>query len=102
MYNLSIFRTLVYSESWHIQNQRHIQNPGISKTLAHSEQKNIQNPGLFRILEYAELEADSKPCQTSLMECFEKQLTAIIILTSFNYVRNVSFLSLVHEIDVIF
>ena len=26
-----IFRTLLYSESWDIQNQRHIQNPGISK-----------------------------------------------------------------------
>ena len=34
--NPDIFRTLIYSESCHIQNQRHIQNPGISKTLAHS------------------------------------------------------------------
>ena len=29
LWNPGIFRTLVYSESWHIQNQRHIQNPGI-------------------------------------------------------------------------
>ena len=29
--------TLAYSESWHIQKQRHIQNPGIPETLAHSE-----------------------------------------------------------------
>ena len=35
--NSSIFRTLVYLESWHIQNMRHIQNPGIPKSLAHSE-----------------------------------------------------------------
>ena len=46
--------TLAYSESWHIQNQRHIQNPGISKTLAHlepetySESWAIQNPRMFR------------------------------------------------------
>ena len=54
MCNSGIFRTLVYSESWHIENQRHIQNPGISKTLAHSEPDayseswTIQNPGIFR------------------------------------------------------
>ena len=32
-----IFKILVYSEFWHIQNLEHIQNPGIFKTLAHSE-----------------------------------------------------------------
>ena len=40
---------------WHIQNQMHIQNSGIFKTLAHSkpeiysESWSIQNPGMFRI-----------------------------------------------------
>ena len=52
--NSGIFRTLVYLESWHIQNQRHTQNPVISRTLAHSEPETyseswiIQNPELFR------------------------------------------------------
>ena len=35
---------LVYSESWHIQNQRHIQNPVIFITLAHSKPKTISEP----------------------------------------------------------
>ena len=35
--NSGIFRTLVYSESWHIQKKRYIQKPGISKFLAYSE-----------------------------------------------------------------
>ena len=49
-----MFRTLVYSESWHIQNQKHIQNSGRSKNLEHSEPETyseswvIQNPGIFR------------------------------------------------------
>ena len=52
--NPSIFRTLVYSEFWHTQNQRHIQKSGISKTLAHSDLEiyskywAIQNPVIFR------------------------------------------------------
>ena len=51
---LALFGTPVYSESWHIQNQRHIQIPGISKNLAYSEPQTylesqaIQNPGIFR------------------------------------------------------
>ena len=34
-----IFRATVYPEPWHIQNQKHIQNPGILKTLVYSEPK---------------------------------------------------------------
>ena len=47
--NPGIFRTLVYSESWHIQ------NPDITKTLArlkpetYSEFWAVQNPRIFRI-----------------------------------------------------
>ena len=48
--NADIFRTLVYSESWHIQ------NPGVFETLRYS----------FKTL------AQPKPCQTSTMECFQK------------------------------
>ena len=40
--------TLSYSEAWHIQNQRHSQNPGIFITLAYLELWYIQNPGIFR------------------------------------------------------
>ena len=52
--NSSIFRNLIYSESWHIQNQRHTKNSGRFKTLVHtepeiySESRAIQNPGIFR------------------------------------------------------
>ena len=81
-----IFRALVYPKLWHIQNQRH-----------------IQNPGLFRTLGYSELEAYSEPCQTSMMEGFKKQLTALINFASYNYFRNISFSSpLVYEINDFF
>ena len=81
-----IFRTLVYPKLWHIGNQRL-----------------IQNPGLFKTLGYSEPVAYSEPCQISAMECFEKQLTAIIIFASYNYFRNISFsCPLVHEIKMIF
>ena len=84
--NPGIIRTLVYSESRHIQNQWH-----------------IQNPGLFRTLGYSEPKVYSGPCQTSTMECFEKQLTAMTIFVSYNYFRSISFsCPLVHEINMIF
>ena len=56
-----IFRTLVYPKLWYIQNEKYIQNPGL----------------LFRTLGYSELEAYSEPCQTSTMECFEKQVFTV-------------------------
>ena len=40
----SIFRTLIYSESWHIQNMRYIQNPG----------SHLRIRDIFRILGYLE------------------------------------------------
>ena len=81
-----IFRSLVYPNLWHIQNQRH-----------------IQNPDLFRTLGYSEPDAYSEPCQTSTMECFEKQLTVIIIFTSYSYFCNISFsCQVVHETNMIF
>ena len=76
------FRTLVYLKLWHIQNKRR-----------------TQNPGLFRTLRYSEPEEYSEPCETSTMERFEKQLTAIILLQ----VHNISFAcTLVHEKNMIF
>ena len=78
--------TLVYPKLWHIQNQRH-----------------IQNHGLFRTLGYSEPEAYSEPCKTSTMEGFEKQLTDIIIFVSYDYFRNISFsCPLVHETNMVF
>ena len=49
--NPKIFRTLKYSKPWHIQNQKHMQNPDI-----------------FRSEVYSEPEANSELCQTSTME----------------------------------
>ena len=81
-----MFRTPVYPKLWHIQNQRY-----------------IQNPRLLRTLGYAVPETYSEPCQTSTMERFEKQLTAMIIFASYNYFRNISSLCpLVYEINIIF
>ena len=58
IFHPSIFRALVYSESWHIQIQRHIQNPLVYPKLWHiHNQRHIQNPGLFRTPGYLELEA---------------------------------------------
>ena len=54
--NPNIFRTLVYSEPWQIQNPSYIQNPGISGTLASSEPDQyselwyIENLWIFRTL----------------------------------------------------
>ena len=94
---------MVSSESWYIVKQSHIQNPGVSKTLAHLEPETylesstIQNPGIFRtggIL---------KTYSNIYEECFEKQITAIIIFASYVYFRSISFsCPLVHEIKIIF
>ena len=42
--NPGIFRTVVYSESSHIQNQKHIQKLSIFTSLVYSERWHIQNP----------------------------------------------------------
>ena len=44
--NLGIFRTLVCSKPWHIQNQRHVHD------LIYSEPRHINNPSIFRTPEY--------------------------------------------------
>ena len=43
------FKTEVCPEPCHIQNQKHIQNPGIFTTLVYSEPRYIQNAGIFKI-----------------------------------------------------
>ena len=40
--------TQAYLEPLYIQNQRHIQNPGIFRTLVYLESWYIQNPSIFR------------------------------------------------------
>ena len=75
-----IFKTVACPEPWHIQNQKHIENPGIFTTLVHSEPWYIQNTGIwkiwgiFRTLSYVYNEA---------LIIF----TAIIIFTNYNYFR---------------
>ena len=62
-----------------------------------------QNPGLFRTLGYSEPKEHSELCETFTNEPFEKQLTAVIITASYNYLRNISFSCPPgHEINMIF
>ena len=49
LYCSDIFKTVVYPEPWHIQNQKHIQNFGIFAALVYSEPRYIQNAGVFKI-----------------------------------------------------
>ena len=58
----------------------HIQNPGIFKTLVYSRSWHIHNPGIFGITE-AEPEAYQEACQTSTIEHFTK------IVNCYNYFR---------------
>ena len=51
--NPGMFRTVVYPEPCHIQNQKHIHNSGIFRTPVYSKRWNIQIP------------THSEPCQTS-------------------------------------
>ena len=43
-----MFRILVYSELLHSENQGHIQKPGIFRTLGYWEPRYIQNPGVLK------------------------------------------------------
>ena len=75
---LDIFKTVVCPEPWHIQNQKHIQNPGIFTTLVHSEPHYIQNAGIFKIWGIFR----------TLSYIYDEALTifkAIIIFTNYNY-----------------
>ena len=78
-------------QPWHIQNSEY-------------NQRHSQDPGLFRApWDISESKAYSEPCQTSTMERFEKQLTAIIIFESYYCFCNISFsCPLVNEINTIF
>ena len=71
--NSGIFRIMAYSKPQTYSELWYIQNSGTFRT------RDIQNARLFRTLGYSEPEAYSEPHQTSMMEHFEKQLTAIII-----------------------
>ena len=78
-FHLSIFRTLIYSESWLFKTRGVFGNLVYPKLWHIQNQRPIQNLGLFRTRGYSEPEAYSEPSQTSTMESFEKKLTAIII-----------------------
>ena len=86
------FVNLAYSELWYIQNPGIFKTKGIFRTLVYlklchiQNQKHIENPGLFRTLGYLEPEAQSEPCQTSTTERFEKELTAMLIFASYNFI----------------
>ena len=75
-----IFKTMVCPESWHIPNQKHIQNPSIFTTLVHSEPRYIQSAGIFKIWGIFR----------TLQYIYDEALiifTAIIIFTNYNYFR---------------
>ena len=85
-----ISRTAVYLESWHIQNQKHIQNPRIFTILIYSEPR---YPGIFRTLAYSKPEAYPEHCQAPEMKRFVK------IVNGYN---NISLpRSLLHDINTI-
>ena len=44
-----IFKNVVYPDAWHIQNQKHIQNPCIFTTPVYSEPCYIQKTGIFKL-----------------------------------------------------
>ena len=73
-----VFRSLVYPESWHIQNQKHIQNPGIFTILVYPEP---WYPGIFRTLAYSKPGAYPGHYQTSAMKRFVK------VVHGYNYLR---------------
>ena len=74
LYYPDIFKTLVYPEPWHLQNQNHIQNPGILTTLLYSELHYIHNAGIFRTVYHIYSEA-------------VLVFTVITIFTNYNYFR---------------
>ena len=70
--NPDIFRAFVFSEIWHVQNQKHIQNPVTLGTRAYSELSYIQSTGVFRTQPYSEFQAYSEPYQRSRVEHFSE------------------------------
>ena len=79
--NPSIFRTLVYSKPWQIQNQRHMQNSGIFRTEVYSEPWGTQNP--------RQIQNSVKHLRWSIVQ---KLLTATAVFANYNYFWNISFL----------
>ena len=72
----SIFRTLIYSKPWHIQ------NPDIFRTEVYSEPWDTQN--------LTKIQNPIKHLQWSVVQ---KLLTAIVVFSNYNYFCNISFLS---------
>ena len=82
---------MVYSEPWDIQNHEHIHNPVILRTPVYSERWHFQNP--------RHIQNPVKPLQWSALR---KELTAVIIFTSFNHFRSIRLpRSLLYKINII-
>ena len=60
------FMTPIYLQPWYIWIRGIFGTRSIFRTVVHSEPWHIQNPGVFRTLAYSE------PCQTSTMQHFTK------------------------------
>ena len=101
--NHGIFRTVTYPELWHIQNQMHIQNPGIFI----SDPWHIHNPDILRTPIYSERWhiQNTRHIQNLVKHLgwsmSRKWLTAIITFTNYNYFGSINLLgSLLHEINI--
>ena len=79
MQNPRVFRTLLYSEPWHNQNQRHIQKPG------YSEPWNVQNPGTYRSLTYSDLAAYKEPCNIQNSAIFLTVILRTLVIGTLAY-----------------
>ena len=88
--NSCIFRTLPYSETWHIQNTRYIHNSlklcsGIFRTLCNARiltPCHVQNFAIFRILAYLGPEAYSEYCLFKHIQAYSIMIV-VITLTFF-------------------
>ena len=67
-----LFRTLVYSELWYIQNTGIFKTRDIFRNLVYSELQDIKKPGISRTLECWKPKSYSEHCQTSTIEFFAK------------------------------
>ena len=85
--NPGVFRTVVFPEPWHIQNQKHILNSGIFTTLVYSELPYIQNADIFKI--------------AGIFRTLSNIYDEVFCENGYNYFRSISLSrSLLHEINI--
>ena len=80
LFKSSIFRSMVYSKLWHIQNHKHMQNPGIFRKAVCSEPWNTQN--------LRQIQNPAKHLQWSSVQIM---LTAIVVSANYICFCNVIF-----------